>query len=268
MGKAILDNASELRLGVFLAVLLVMSLWETLAPRRRQRFGRLARWPSNLGIVLVDNVAVRLVIPVSLATVATSAQGAGVGVFNLLPVPGWLAGLASIVLLDLAIYGQHVATHAVPLLWRLHRMHHSDLEIDVSTGIRFHPIEIALSVLVKMAVILLLGAPAVSVLLFELLLNATAMFNHGNVALPGWLDRLLRPILVTPDMHRVHHSVLRAETDSNYGFNLSLWDRAFGTYRAEPVAGQLGMTIGIEAFREPVELRLDRMLTQPFREGN
>jgi len=169
--------------------------------------------------------------------------------------------------LDLAIYTQHVAFHAVPLFWRLHRMHHSDLEIDVTTGIRFHPVEIVLSVLIKMAVIGLLGAPVVAVLAFEVILNATSMFNHSNARLPLWLDAAVRAVLVTPDMHRVHHSVARAETDSNFGFNLSVWDRVFGTYRREPAAGQLGMTIGIPKFRDPAELRLDRMLTQPFREG-
>ena len=266
MSRVLLANAPTIRLAAFAGMLLVMALWEVLAPRRAQRFGRWRRWPSNLGIVLLDTLAVRLLIPTSLAAFAAYVAAQGWGLLNLLPTPGFIAVIASILLLDLAIYGQHVAFHAVPVFWRLHRMHHSDLEIDVTTGIRFHPIEILLSVVIKMAVIAVLGAPAVAVLLFEILLNATSMFNHSNAALPGWLDVLLRALLVTPDMHRIHHSVVRVETDSNYGFNLSLWDRLFGTYRAAPAAGQLGMTIGIEAFREPAELRLDRMLTQPFRE--
>ncbi|MDB5373698.1 MAG: fatty acid hydroxylase, partial [Belnapia sp.] len=167
--------------------------------------------------------------------------------------------------LDLAIYAQHVAFHAVPLFWRLHRMHHADLELDVTSGLRFHPFEILLSMLIKLAVVVALGAPALAVLAFEVLLNASAMFSHGNVRLPLRLDRILRRVVVTPDMHRIHHSILRHETDSNYGFNLAWWDRLFGTYRAEPAAGQLGLTIGIERFRDPAELRLDRMLLQPFR---
>ena len=267
MSAFLLDNAPTVRLAVFSGVLLAMALWEALAPRREQLHGRLARWPNNLGVVVFDSIAVRLLIPTTLAGFAAYVSARGWGVFNLFAVPAWLAFPASILLLDLAIYAQHVAFHAVPVFWRLHRMHHSDLEFDVTTGIRFHPIEILLSVLIKMAVILGLGAPAVAVLLFEIILNATSMFNHSNVAVPGWLDAGLRRCIVTPDMHRVHHSVVRAETDSNFGFNLSLWDRVFGTYRAEPAAGQLGMTIGIPAFREPAELRLDRMLTQPFRDG-
>jgi sterol desaturase/sphingolipid hydroxylase (fatty acid hydroxylase superfamily) len=173
---------------------------------------------------------------------------------------------ASVVILDLAIYLQHVLFHAVPVLWRLHRMHHADLEFDVSTGLRFHPIEILLSMLIKFAVVVALGAPALSVLVFEVLLNATSMFNHANVRIPTWIDRVLRWIVVTPDMHRVHHSILSRETNSNFGFNLPWWDRLFGTYRAQPVAGHENMTIGIEQFRDSRELGLDRMLVQPFRQ--
>src|SRR5215203_6020021 len=170
-----------------------------------------------------------------------------------------------VVLIDIAIYGQHVMFHAVPVLWRLHRMHHADLEFDVTTGVRFHPVEIVLSMIIKLAVVTALGAPALGVLAFEVLLNATSMFSHGNIALPPRLDRLLRLFVVTPDMHRVHHSIERRETDSNFGFNLPWWDRLFGTYRAAPAAGHDGMTIGISQFRDEKELRLDRMLLQPLR---
>jgi len=267
MAAYLLDHAAALRFAAFTGVLAVMALWEALAPRRAQAHGRLSRWPSNLGVVLVDTLAVRLLIPTSLAAFAAYVAAQGWGLFHLLAVPGVLAVAGSILLLDLAIYAQHVAFHAVPMFWRLHRMHHSDLEFDVTTGVRFHPVEILLSVLIKMAVIALLGAAPVAVLLFEILLNGTAMFNHSNAALPLWLDRLVRAVVVTPDMHRIHHSVVRSETDSNYGFNLSVWDRLFGTYRREPEAGQLGLTIGISQFRDHKELRLDRMLTQPFREG-
>jgi sterol desaturase/sphingolipid hydroxylase (fatty acid hydroxylase superfamily) len=185
---------------------------------------------------------------------------------NITPWPGMLEGLIGFVALDLIIYAQHIAFHKVPMLWRLHRMHHADLDIDVSTGLRFHPIEIILSTLIKIAVVLLVGVPAAAVIAFEVALNATSMFNHSNAAMPNWLDRVLRLLVVTPDMHRVHHSIRRHETDSNFGFNLPWWDRLFGTYRALPEAGHDTMTIGLPVFRDPAELRLDRLITQPFRD--
>jgi sterol desaturase/sphingolipid hydroxylase (fatty acid hydroxylase superfamily) len=185
--------------------------------------------------------------------------------FNVVAVPPSIGLVASVILLDLAIYFQHVLFHALPLLWRLHRMHHADLDIDVSTGLRFHPVEILLSMVIKFAMVIALGAPAIAVLVFEILLNATSMFNHSNVRIPDTFDRLLRLFVVTPDMHRVHHSVLSRETNSNFGFNLPWWDRLFGTYRAQPAAGHEAMIIGIEQFRDPRELGLDRMLLQPFR---
>lgn len=268
MTEALLAHETGIRLGVFAGVLAAMALWEILTPRRRQAIGRWRRWPSNLGIVALNTLAVRLTFPVAAMGVAWAAERHGWGLFQLLAVPSWLAILASILLLDLAIYLQHVLFHAVPVLWRLHRMHHADLEIDVTTGARFHPIEILLSMAIKIGVVAALGAPAIAVLIFEILLNATSMFNHGNVALPAPFDRLLRLVLVTPDMHRIHHSVIPSETNSNFSFNLSVWDRLFRTYRAEPAAGQLGMTIGIEQFRDPRELRLDRMLLQPFRDDD
>src|SRR4051794_11139456 len=197
---------------------------------------------------------------------ALAAEAKGWSLFNATPLPPWMEVAAPVVLLDLAIYGQHVAFHAVPVLWRLHRMHHADLEFDVTTGVRFHPVEIVLSMLIKFAAIVLLGAPAVGVLVFEVLLNATSMFNHGNVRLHARVDRVLRWLVVTPEMHRVHHSVERRETDSNFGFNLPWWDRLFGTYWAEPEAGHERMAIGLPQFRDPAELRLDRMLLQPLRD--
>jgi sterol desaturase/sphingolipid hydroxylase (fatty acid hydroxylase superfamily) len=187
------------------------------------------------------------------------------GLLNVFQVPYPLAILLSVLALDLAIYLQHLMFHAVPLLWRLHRMHHADLDFDVTTGARFHPVEILLSMLIKFAVILVLGPPAVAVLVFEVLLNATAIFNHGNVRMPARVDAVLRWLVVTPDMHRVHHSANPRETNSNFGFNLPWWDRLFGTYRAQPQAGHDGMTIGIEQFRTARDLWLDRMLLQPLR---
>jgi sterol desaturase/sphingolipid hydroxylase (fatty acid hydroxylase superfamily) len=253
------------RLGAAAGVFIAMALWEFLGPRRRQAIGRDRRWPNNLGIVVLDAILVRIAFPMTLVGFALVAEARGFGLFHAFAAPAWLAVVGSVVLLDLAIYLQHVLFHAVPALWRVHRMHHADLEFDVTTGLRFHPIEILLSLVIKAAVIAALGAPALAVLIFEVLLNATSMFNHGNVRIPQRLDRALRWIVVTPDMHRVHHSILSRETNSNFGFNLPWWDRLFGTYRAQPRAGHEAMTIGIEQFRDPRELGLIRMLLQPFR---
>jgi sterol desaturase/sphingolipid hydroxylase (fatty acid hydroxylase superfamily) len=255
------------RLAGFGGVLMIMAAWELLAPRRPQATERPLRWSSNLGIVALDTILVRIVVPTTAVGIALLAEQRGWGVFHSFAAPDWLAILASVIILDLAIYLQHVLFHAVPALWRLHRMHHADLAFDVTTGVRFHPIEILLSMLIKLAVVAALGAPALAVLLFEVLLNATSMFSHGNVRLPRRLDRILRWIVVTPDMHRVHHSLEAPETNSNFGFNLPWWDRMFGTYCAQPMAGHDAMRIGIAQFRERSELRLDRMLLQPFREG-
>jgi sterol desaturase/sphingolipid hydroxylase (fatty acid hydroxylase superfamily) len=262
----LLGSEPLIRLGAFAGVLVAMTVWELLAPRRHQEIGRGKRWPGNLGVVVVDTLLVRLIFPTAAVGIALFAEARGWGLFQALQTPYWIAIPASVILLDLAIYLQHVLFHAVPVLWRLHRMHHADLEFDVTTGVRFHPIEIILSMVIKFGVIAALGAPAVAVLIFEVLLNATSMFNHGNVRLPQSIDRVLRWIVVTPEMHRVHHSIAPRETNSNFGFNLPWWDRLFGTYRPEPKAGHLGMTIGIEQFRAPRELRLDRMLLQPFRD--
>jgi sterol desaturase/sphingolipid hydroxylase (fatty acid hydroxylase superfamily) len=265
MTETLLANEPMLRLVVFLGVLAAMAGWELAAPRRRQDIPRVLRWTNNLALVAVDTIILRLTFPVLAVGLALMAEARGWGLFNVLELPLWLAVLLSILLLDLAIYLQHVLFHAVAGLWRLHRMHHADLEFDVTTGLRFHPVEIVLSMVIKLAVVSALGAPAVAVLVFEVLLNATALFNHANVRLPAGLDRVLRWVLVTPDMHRVHHSVFPVETNSNFGFNLPWWDRLLGTYRAQPKAGHDDMTIGIEQFRTPRDLWLDRMLVQPLR---
>ena len=255
-----------IRLVAFAGIFAAMALWEVLAPRRDQRLGRGTRWPSNIGIVVLDTVLVRLVFPTTAVGLALVAEARGWGLFHALDLPAWASVPLAVAALDFAIYLQHVLFHAVPALWRLHRMHHADLDIDVTTGARFHPIEILLSMGIKLGVVAALGTPAVAVLAFEVLLNATSMFNHSNVRMPIWLDRVLRWIVVTPDMHRVHHSIVACETNSNFGFNLPWWDRLFGTYRDQPAAGHETMTIGIEQFRDPTEQRLDRMLTQPFRD--
>lgn len=254
-----------IRLAVFGGVFAVMALWEFIVPRRKQAIGRGWRWPNNLGVVVVDTLLVRILFPTTAVGLALLAEARGFGLFNVIALPSWAAVLASVVILDLAIYLQHVLFHAVPVLWWLHRMHHADLEFDVTTGLRFHPIEILLSMVIKFAVVAALGAPAAAVLIFEVLLNATSMFNHSNVRIPFEFDRILRWLVVTPDMHRVHHSIVPRETNSNFGFSLPWWDRLFGTYQAQPAAGHEAMTIGIEQFRDPRELGLDRMLLQPLR---
>ena len=264
--SSVLDVEPGIRLAAFAGVFTMMALWELLAPRRPLTIGRKRRWPSNLGIVALDTLLLRLLFPTAAVGSALLGGARGWGLLPGLGISGWPAVAVAIVALDLAVYLQHVLFHAVPALWRLHRMHHADLDFDVTTGNRFHPIEILLSMVWKLAIVVALGAPALAVLAFEVLLNATAMFNHGNVRLPEPLDRWLRWLVVTPDMHRVHHSIVPVETNSNFGFNLPWWDRLLGTYRAAPAAGHDRMTIGLEPFRDPAELRLDRMLLQPFRE--
>lgn len=265
LSQFLIGNEATIRLAVFLGILTAMALWEVAAPRRRREIPRLLRWSNNLGIVVIDTLLVRLTFPVVAVGLATIAQTNGWGLFNIWQIPGWLAVLLAVMLLDLAIYLQHVMFHAVPALWRLHRVHHADLEFDVTTGLRFHPIEILASMGIKLAVVAALGPPAVAVLIFELLLNGSAMFNHANVRLPASVDRWLRLVMVTPDMHRVHHSVIVSETNSNFGFNLPWWDRLLGTYRAQPAKGHTDMDIGIEQFRTRRDLWLDRLLIQPLR---
>jgi len=253
-----------IRLGAFVGVFVVMAIWEVLAPRRAQATRRLFRWPSNLGLVALNSALVRLVFPITAVGAAVLLQQQGWGLLNILALPEWTRVVVAFVLLDLAIYLQHRLFHWTPAFWRLHRMHHADTEINVTNGLRFHPLEIVLSMVIKFAVIAALGAPALAVLAFEVVLNATSIFNHANVALPGRLDRYLRWIVVTPDMHRVHHSVRPVETHSNFGFNLPWWDRCFGTYRAQPLDGHTAMRIGLPQFRDRKWLRLDRLLVQPW----
>jgi sterol desaturase/sphingolipid hydroxylase (fatty acid hydroxylase superfamily) len=265
MSEFLMDNEPAIRLGFFFGILAAVALWEVAAPRRVRAHSRVRRWPNNLGIVVFNTLLLRLLFPTAAVGFAIWCASEGWGLFNSLALPAWLEFIAAVALLDFAIYLQHVMVHAVPLFWRLHRMHHADLDFDVTTGARFHPVEIILSMGIKFMVIAALGPAAAAVLVFEILLNATAMFNHGNVRIPAGLDRLLRLFVVTPDMHRVHHSIVVRETNSNFGFSLPWWDRLFGTYRAQPAAGHEAMIIGIEQFREPGDLWLHRMLIQPVR---
>jgi sterol desaturase/sphingolipid hydroxylase (fatty acid hydroxylase superfamily) len=253
-----------LRLSAALLIFAAMALWEWRLPRRRFSVRRRDRWIGNIGILAIDIVAVRLISPIAAVGAALIAEKNGWGLLNLAHVPFWPAAVVSVIALDLTVYCQHVVFHHVPWLWRVHRMHHADVEIDVTTGLRFHPFEILLSLAIKIAAVLALGAPAVAVVVFEVLLNGTSMFNHSNVALPPRLDRLARWLVVTPQMHEIHHSAERSETDSNFGFNLPWWDRLFGTYREKAAAGDHGV-IGLPAFRDASDSTIWRLLTQPFR---
>jgi sterol desaturase/sphingolipid hydroxylase (fatty acid hydroxylase superfamily) len=262
--EAVLGAEPFIRLGFFLAIFSAMGLWELLAPRRRQSLSRVKRWPGNLGIAALNTLIIRIIFPTAAVGIALLGETRGWGLLNNLSLPDGIKVLLAVLVLDLVIYLQHVLFHAVPWLWRLHRMHHADLDFDVTTGVRFHPIEIVLSMILKLAVVAALGAPALAVLIFEVLLNATSLFNHGNVRIPLPFDKVLRWLVVTPDMHRVHHSWYPNETNSNFGFNLPWWDRLLGTYKDQPRNSHEEMTIGINLFREPVWERLDRMLIQPF----
>ncbi|NTV14558.1 MAG: sterol desaturase family protein [Desulfobulbaceae bacterium] len=257
-------NVAAIRLGCFAGILVTMALWEIIAPRRQLTQRKATRWANNLGLTLGNTILARLLLPTAAVGVALFAGERGWGLLNWLTLPGWLTVLLAIGGLDLAIYIQHRLFHRVALLWRLHRMHHTDLDLDVTSGARFHPLEILLSQLIKMGVVLLLGAPAGAVVAFEIILNGTAMFNHANVRLDLRIDRWLRLLVVTPDMHRVHHSVIHQETDSNFGFNFPWWDRLFTTYRAQPEAGHLAMSIGLTNYRDPKWLKINWMLLVPF----
>ena len=259
-----MPQAETLRLASFLIVFAVMAIAEAVWPRRVLTAPKGKRWQANIGVILVDSLAVRLLLPFAPIALAATAASNNWGLFNLLGIKGWPELLAGILLLDLIVYFQHRLFHRIPFLWRIHRMHHTDLDLDVSSGNRFHPIEIVLSLLIKMAAVLLFGIAPVTVLLFEILLNAASMFNHANLAIPLRIDRWLRLLLVTPDMHRVHHSVIPSETDSNFGFSQPWWDRLFGTYKAQPREGHDSMIIGLREYRKQVELGLWRLLRIPF----
>jgi len=261
----VMQNEAAIRLSFFFGIFAVMALWEIAAPRRALMISKAVRWANNLGLVFLNTFVLRLLFPAAAVGVAAFAAEHGWGLLNYYQLPFALGVVLPVVALDFIIYLQHVLVHAVPALWRLHRVHHADLDYDVTTGARFHTIEIILSMLIKVATIVALGPPVVAVVIFEVVLNAMAMFNHGNVRLPLGLDRVLRLLFVTPDMHRVHHSVEDNEANSNFGFNLSIWDRLFGTYIAQPRGGHEGMTIGIHKYRDPKQVSwLPGMLALPF----
>lgn len=264
MTDFILAHEGIFRLSFFFAILIVMAVWEILSPRRPLKTSKTIRWSNNLGLVFIDTLAIRILLPMQAVGVALFAQNRGWGLLNNISLPSWLEIAIAVLALDFVIYLQHAMFHFIPLFWRLHRVHHTDLDFDVTTGIRFHPIEILLSMGIKMAFVITLGPSPLAVILFEILLNATSMFNHGNVRLPVSIDRVLRLFVVTPEMHRVHHSVLIKEFNSNFGFNLPWWDRILGTYRAQPEAGHEAMTIGLAQFRNPSAITLPHLLILPF----
>ena len=265
LSQFVLEHEAPIRLGFFFGTFAVMALWEIVAPRRRPAVSKALRWANNLVLVVLNTVLLRLLFPAAAVGVAAFAAAQGWGLLNYFTVPYGVAVVMAVVALDLIIYLQHVLFHAVPALWRLHRVHHADLDYDVTTGARFHPVEIVLSMLIKFGAIVALGVPVLAVVIFEVILNAMSLFNHGNVRIPAPVDRVLRWFVVTPDMHRVHHSVEDDEANSNFGFNLSLWDRLFGTYRDQPRAGHEAMTIGIHRYREPRQVAwLPGILVLPF----
>jgi len=264
MNVFIIDNEIFLRLGFFFAIFISMAIWEQVNPRRVLNTSKGNRWVVNLSITFIDAFIIRLIFPMAAIGIALIAQEQKWGLFNRIAMDGWAIGITAILLFDLTIYFQHVAFHSIPLFWRLHMVHHTDLDIDVTTGARFHPVEILLSMAIKMGVIILIGAPAYSVLIFEILLNGTSMFNHSNIFISPSIDRILRLLVVTPDMHRVHHSVIIRETNSNFGFNFPWWDRVFRTYKDQPDKGHADMTIGLANFRDAKRLTLPYILALPL----
>ncbi len=252
----VIKNESIVRASIFFGVLIIMGIWEVAAPRRKPTLSKTYRWVNNLGLTFFNGFIMKVIFPIASTGVAITAYQNGWGVLRYFEVPSVLSVILFIVVMDMIIYFQHIMMHAVPLFWRLHRVHHADLNYDTTTGARFHTIEIILSMFIKFIAIVLLGPSVLAVILFEITLNATAMFNHGNVKLPKTLDKILRWLIVTPDMHRVHHSVEKDETNSNFGFNLSIWDRIFGTYRQNVRAGQLNMTIGLKNIRKPKDTNM------------
>jgi len=264
MNEYLLGHEPIIRFGFFVSILILMGLWEWIAPRRPYLTSKKRRWFANLGIVIIDSLALRLILPVTAVYIASLNESSGGGFLNQSGLPHWLAVVIGVMLLDFIIYLQHAMFHAFPIFWRLHMMHHTDLDFDTTTGVRFHPLEVLLSMGIKVGAVFVLGIPALAVVLFEIILNATSLFNHGNVRLPQPIDQALRFFVVTPEMHRIHHSVVIRETNSNFGFNLPWWDRLLATYRAQPAAGHEGMTIGLSHFRDPGELTLPRLLVLPF----
>ena len=266
INELLLTHEVAIRAGVFFGVLILMAVWEVLAPRRASTISKVVRWGNNLGLVVFNSILLRFIFPTAAVGVAIFVSEHNWGLLNYVQLPSFAAAAISIVVLDFVIYFQHVLMHAIPALWRLHRVHHADLDYDFTTGVRFHPLEIIVSMLIKFVAILILGPPVAAVVIFEIILNASSMFNHGNIKLPAALDRILRLLIVTPDMHRIHHSVEKDESNRNFGFNLSWWDHLFDTYRQQPRAGHEEMVVGIQNYRELRDVTsIHGLLLLPFR---
>ena len=266
INELLLTHEVAIRAGVFFGVLILMAVWEVFAPRRASTISKVVRWGNNLGLVVFNSILLRFIFPTAAVGVAIFVSEHNWGLLNFLHLPPLISVAISIVVLDFVIYFQHVLMHAIPALWRLHRVHHADLDYDFTTGVRFHPLEIIVSMLIKFVAILILGPPVAAVVIFEIILNASSMFNHGNIKLPAALDRILRLLIVTPDMHRVHHSVEKDESSRNFGFNLSWWDHLFDTYRQQPRAGHEEMVVGIQNYRELRDVTsIHGLLLLPFR---
>jgi sterol desaturase/sphingolipid hydroxylase (fatty acid hydroxylase superfamily) len=261
---AVFPHEPFIRLAFFAGIFALVGVAEAFAPRRTLVASKQKRWINNILLSFTNTIILRLVFPILPVGVALYCSQKGWGMLNYFPIPLWVAIICGIVILDLTIYAQHKMFHSMPVFWRLHKVHHIDQDIDVTTGLRFHPLEMILSMIIKVTAVAVIGAPAVSVVIFEILLNGTTMFNHGNLNIPLTVDRLIRLLIVTPDMHRVHHSVIVRETNSNYGFNFSWWDRLFGTYRPQPENSHLQMQIGLSGYHDPKYLQLDQMLIIPF----
>lgn len=261
-----IGHSGLIRLGIFFAVLIMMMVWEWISPRRALRADRARRWGANLGLVVMDGALLRLLIPFAALELSVLAQEQGWGLLNSVDWPSWMEIVVAVVVFDFVVYVQHVLFHYLPVLWRLHQVHHTDIDFDTTTGVRFHPIEILLSMGIKMTTVLVLGPCALAVILFEIILNGTSLFNHGNVRIPFSVDGLIRTVFVTPDMHRVHHSVLPQETNSNFGFNFSWWDKLCGTYIAQPTSSHTSMDIGLKSYRDPQRLGLVSLLYLPLQQ--
>ncbi|MFC4892478.1 sterol desaturase family protein [Pseudofrancisella aestuarii] len=257
-----------IRLFFFLSILLIMMVWEIIAPRRKQKVSKKIRWVNNISLIIINSIIIRLLFPAAAVGIAIWCSQNHLGLLNALDIPQWLKVIIAFLVLDLAIFLQHVLFHYLPVFWRIHKVHHADLDFDVTTGLRFHPIEIVLSMLIKFMVIIFIGASVESVIIFEIVLNATSMFNHSNIKLSLMIDKYLRYFIITPDMHRIHHSVIPKETNSNFGFNLSLWDRLFATYRANAANDQTTMDIGLSEHRDIVQTqKLLGMIKMPFEDN-
>ena len=262
--NSLLEFESQTRLSAFVIMFMIMAFWELKAPYRQLRFARIKRWPHQIGLIILNTLSIRLFFPVAAVGTAHYMQQHNWGIMNWLDFNPVIATIGGFLFLDFAIYWQHVVAHRLDWFWKLHRTHHADTDYDLTTGLRFHPLEIILSMLIKMLVVMLLGIPATAVILFEIVLSGSAMFNHSNIKLPGKIEPILRKIIVTPSMHRIHHSTQQFEHDSNYGFFLSIWDRFFNSYTDKAMQDDQTMPIGLKIFRDKKQQQLDKILKMPF----